>query len=269
MTKAVADAALVLGATGRLGKVMLQGLNDLGITPIVATRATLATHAADRTLPPLPERLVLVDASIDYSDMVRHESAKQALVTDLARHHELQLVASFSSGAVDFDDALIANPFYRDYKQAKLDNLAFYRALCTRLFYPKIYTLVGPNSFAVKTTGWVQVFEQASHADDVAIAHPLEPRSWVSESCVRRVFTSFVAGTDHDLLGAPVCGTFRLQDIVAFCEARRGRKVAVRQGQATPWLSVPYVSPQPFRVAACACDLHAQLAALSHNPPAH
>lgn len=261
MTAATADAALVFGATGRLGKVMLHGLGQLGVEPIVVTRALLADHLATGTLPPLPERIVLVDASIDYSDMRRHEADKHALIAKLAGSHDFRLIASFSSGAVDFDDALIANPFYREYKRVKLDNLAFFRSLGTRLFYPKIYTLVGPSSFMAKSTGWVQVLEQAMHGS-VSIAHPLEPRSWVSEACVRRLFAGFAAGGCPEYLDAPVCGTFRLADIVAFCEERRGRPVLVGQGQAIPWLRVPYVAPNPIGVYECACGLQSALSSL-------
>ena len=48
----MADAALVFGATGRLGKVMLQGLGDLGIAPVIATRPMLARYLATGALPP-------------------------------------------------------------------------------------------------------------------------------------------------------------------------------------------------------------------------
>ena len=261
-----ADAALVFGASGRLGKVMLDGLRELCIAPIIASRQMLADHLANGDLPALPARVLLVDASIDHADMRGHEAAKQALVADIALRHEIALAASFSSGVVDFDDALITAPSYRAYKQVKLDNLAFYRSLGARLFHPKIYTLIGRHSFAVKTTGWVQVLEQASVTDGVAIAHPSEPRTWVAEHCVQQLFASFVRGAATECLYAPACGTFRLADIVAWCGQRRGHQVAVRAGQATPWLKVPYVAPHPHRVDGCACNLNAELASLPVNP---
>jgi hypothetical protein len=255
-------AALVFGASGRLGKVMLQGLAETGIEPMLATRAMLSNFTASGELPILPESIVLVDASIDYSDMPKHEAEKHAFIARLAQRSNIRLIASFSSGAVDFEDALIANSFYLEYKRVKQHNLAFFQSLGTRLFYPKVYTLVGPNSFAVKSTGWVQVLESAASLDDVAIAHPGEPRSWVSEHCVRHLFTSFVASNQPQYLEAPVCGTFRLADIVSLCETRRERRLAIQPGQANPWLAVPYVAPHPAHVDACNCDLGAQLASL-------
>lgn len=269
MTGSVAVAALVFGASGRLGRVMLQGLAEAGIEPVLATRAMLANFTKAGELPAFPQRIVVVDASIDYSNMHKHEAEKHAFINRLAQSSRIGLIASFSSGAVDFEDALIANPAYLEYKRVKQHNLAFFRSLGARLFYPKIYTLVGPSSFAVKSTGWVQVLEQAATMDQVVIAHPGEPRSWVAEHCVRRLFATFIAGNQPEYLEAPVCGTFRLADIVSFCETRRGRHLAIQPGQANPWLTVSYVAPHPAHVAACHCDLREQLALLLDPPSAH
>lgn len=269
MTNLAAEAAVVFGATGRLGRVMLQGLDRLGVESIPVTRHMLSNYRASGDLPVLPERLVLVDASIDYANLRRHEADKQAMVEAIARRSRIELAASFSSGATDFDDALITNPFYLEYKRVKLDALAFLRSLATRVFYPKIYTLIGPASYVVKSTGWVQVLDQSCAADEVSIAHPHEPRSWVAEGCIQQLFASFVAGTRADYLEAPVCGTFRLADIVALCEARRGRSVAISRGQATPWLQVPYVAPHPDHVGPAGCSLPATLASLLDGRMAH
>lgn len=269
MTEPAATVALLFGGTGRLGRVMRRALDALGIDTLAIGREALSRYLDDGVPPPLPPRLMLVDASIDYANLRGHEADKQAMIADIARRHEIELVASFSSGAVDFDDALITNPSYRDYKRVKQDNLAFFQSLGARLFYPKIYTLVGPSSYAVKTTGWVQVLDQATNEGAVSIAHPHEPRSWVSERGVERLFASFATGERPDYLGAPVSGTFRLADIVAFCDARHGRKVAIGPGQATPWLRVPYVAPEPDRVGADDCDLQATLASLRNAPQPH
>lgn len=268
MTRSATVTALVFGASGRLGKVMLQGLSESGVETVLVTRTMLANFTTAGELPELPKSIVLVDASIDYSDMRNHEAEKHAFIRHLTKRSSIELVASFSSGAVDFDDALIADPFYLEYKRVKQQNLAFFQSLDTRLFYPKIYALVGRNSFAVKTTGWVQVLEQASVAEEVRIAHPSEPRSWVAEDCLRQLFVSFVAGNQSEYLEAPVCGTFRLADIVSFCEARRERSLTIRPARAKPWLTAPYVAPHPACVDGCTCDLRAQLALLLDTPSA-
>lgn len=240
---------------------MLQGLTDLGIEPVILSRAMLADSLTTGCLPKLPESIIVVDASIDYSEMRKHEADKHALISRIAKRSRIELIASFSSGVVDFDSSLISNPFYHDYKRIKQDNLAFFRLFDVRLFYPKIYTLIGSNSYMVKTTGWVQVLDDALRGS-VSIAHPWEPRSWVSEDCVRRLFAEFVVGDRLDYLDAPVCGTFHLADIVAFAENRRQKQVAVRKGQATAWLNAPYVAPNPCHVDGCVGDLHTTLTAL-------
>lgn len=246
---------------------MLQSLQELAIEPVVVTRPMLATYLGTGKLPTLPERLMLVDASIDYADMRGHEAEKHAFISCVAERCSVELIASFSSGATDFDDALITNPFYREYKRVKQDNLTYLQSLGSRLFYPKIYTLIGPSSFALRSTGWVQVLEQTSICDEVSIAHPHQPRSWVAEHCVQLLFASFAASKQRDYLDAPVCGTFRLADIVSFCEVRRGRNLKILPGQASSWLTVPYVAPHPARVEACTCDLQSQLALLLDTSP--
>jgi hypothetical protein len=266
------EVALIFGATGRLGRLLLQGLEDLGVEPIVVTRALLPHYLATGTLPELPERIMLIDASVDYANLRQHESDKHTLIAALAERSRIELVAAFSSGATDFDDALISNPSYLEYKRVKQQNLAFFQSLGARLFYPKIYTLIGPNSYGLKTIGWVSVLEQALGAGEVSIAHPNEPRSWVSERAIRALFAAFVGDDRPDYLDAPVCGSFCLADIVAFCEARRGRRLNIKQGQAAGWLQVPYVAPHPTYVDGNLCSLKVELeslfdgAASNHGP---
>jgi len=263
--EAAPAAAWVFGATGRLGKTMVQSLDTLGIQSLAITRRILSNYLATGQLPVVPERLVLVDASIDYTDVRRHEVEKHALIAEVSKRCRIDLIASFSSGATDFDDALIDNPSYLEYKRVKLENLAFFRSFGARLFYPKIYTLIGPNSYSIKTTGWVNVLEQASSQDAVTIAHPREPRSWITEERIGELFRAFVSGSQREYLDAPTCGTFCLADIVAFCEARRGRTLSIVPGQATPWLAVPYVAPHSSDANAGACNLQATLESLSNG----
>ncbi|HEV2704040.1 MAG TPA: hypothetical protein VGV09_20610 [Steroidobacteraceae bacterium] len=244
----MARAAVVFGATGRLGRVMLQSLSDLGVEAIAVTRPVLTKHIATGALPALPEHIMLIDASVDYAHLRQHEADKHTLIAALAQRTRIELVAAFSSGATDFDDALITNPSYLEYKRVKEQNLVFFQSLGARLFYPKIYTLIGPNSYGLKTIGWVSVLDQALRAGEVSIAHPNELRSWVSERAIRTLFAAFVAADHPDYLDAPVCGTFCLADIVGFCEVRRGCRLAIKPGQAAGWLQVPYVAPRPTQV---------------------
>ncbi|MBS0229046.1 MAG: hypothetical protein JSS23_10175 [Proteobacteria bacterium] len=269
MTESPADAALMFGATGRLGKVMMEALHERGIKPIAIGRPLLADFASNGALPTLPERLWLMDASIDYSDMWGHEAEKHAFIAEVARHSHIGLIASFSSGAVDFDDTQILNPFYLEYKRLKQHNLAYFKSLGSRLFYPKIYTLIGPHSYCTKTTGWVHVLDHSIKFGAVSIAHPRELRSWISEACVRRSFLQFIDSGRREFLDAAVCGTFHLADVVAFCEARLGHPVTVKPRSAPSWLGAPYVAPAPTRPDACSCDLHSQLAHLIdlHSDP--
>jgi hypothetical protein len=254
-------SAIIFGATGRLGKLMCQSLDELHIPTLRITRAILSNYLETRALPALKtHRILLIDASIDYTSIIhlrRHEAEKHDLMSTIARHHEIELIASFSSGATDFDDGLINNMFYKEYKQIKQENLVFFQSLNTRVFYPKIYTLIGRFSHAIKSTGWVDVFEQARTMNEVSIAHPYEPRSWIAENTVQRLFINFVTGTQTEYLTAPVCGTFQLADIVSFFEQHRDCSLEIKKHQTTPWLKVPYVAPNPVQV--CTHTLHDEL----------
>lgn len=256
--------ALIFGATGRLGRMMLQSLEKLHIPSLTITRGILADYLTTRVLPALPRRpILIIDASIDYTSIAhlrRHEAEKHDLMEAIAQQYEIKLIASFSSGATDFDDALINNIFYKEYKQVKQENLVFFQSLNVRVFYPKIYTLIGPFSLAIRSTGWVNVFEQARTLEEVIIAHPNEPRSWVAESVIQKLFFDFTTGHQTEYLAAAVCGTFQLADIVSFFEQCRGRSLKIKRGQATPWLKVPYVAPNPEHV--CRHHLHNELESL-------
>lgn len=245
-------SALVFGATGRLGMTMSETLEKLHIPIVNVSRASLADYLSGRAYPVLPTpRIIVVDASVDYtsiSHLRQHETDKWRLIRSLALQHEIGLIASFSSGVTDFEDRQITDLFYLAYKKTKQENLIFYRSLRTRIFFPKIYTLIGPRSYLVKSTGWVDIFEQARVFNEISVAHPYEPRSWTTECTIQDLFVDFFMGEQPEYLLAPVCGIFQLADIISFFEELRCCSLTIKKTKANSWLSVPYVAPNPTQL---------------------
>jgi|GEM_PF-2456146 len=242
--------AILFGSTGRLGRILAQTLFELEIESRVITRQVLKTfiHSGHFDNIPLSTRLLIADASVDYASIEslrQHEQDKQRLIRYLAINYPLMGVASFSSGVMDFDNSLITNPFYIAYKETKLANLAFFKSLDIPLFYPKIYTLIGPESYRVKSTGWVDVFEQASRLYHIEIGTPEDPRSWVSEETIRVIFERFLRGVISSYIDAPVNGVFRLSDIVEFFSQFRRLTLEIVPKVIRPWLLTHYIAPHP------------------------
>lgn len=244
---------LLLGSTGRIGRIVAAEAADAGV-PIGAVDRAGDIRADGLTCGNIwnpdykPEEPVYIaDCSVDYSsaeNMVSLETKKRALIQRLAERGKVAAYLTISSGAVEFDDSLILSDFHLEYKRQKIANEALAMALGGRCYCPRIYTLIGPETFKVKSVGWVNVIEQCRSSQRVMIDEKNELRSWISERVLRLRLGLWLRGTEVPQSETPICGTFSMSQIAEYM-AHRLRKPLELVGTAMAgWLSVPYLASE-------------------------
>jgi len=241
---------LLFGAGGRIGSLCATLLRERSIPYGTLSRHGDLTfdgkhlgnvHSSD----PQHGRYFVIDASVDYASleqMVDHERAKQAFIHALDARRELAGFVAFSSGAVEFDDADITTEWHRRYKRIKLDLEALIEGLDCPTYCPRIFTLMGPRSFRVATSGWVNVMQQVCSGAKIGIGAPRELRSWLAEDFLWAELIKFFESPGKPLSATPVNGTFCLREVAEFTAAHIGRSIVIESRCVGSWLRVPYVS---------------------------
>jgi hypothetical protein len=192
-----------------------------------------------------PGRYTVIDASVDYTSLGRmeaHEDTKLAFLETLNARGDLGGLLAFSSGVVEFDDAVIKTEWHRRYKRLKLRLEGFAQDLSCPAYCPRLFVIIGPYSFKVATTGWVDVMRQVCAGARVGMAKPSEPRSWVAESFLSEELSRFFDAPGEPRRTTPLNGTFCLGEIARFVAEQQNRPIVVEPRDVPGWLSVPYVS---------------------------
>ena len=244
---------ILLGASGRLGGVCRQVLqsSELDIATVdrsgdVCLNSEIIGNIYRQELDS-SYKYFIFDAAIDYSSIKKlneYEEVKRAYIETLSSKNLLLGIIAFSSGAVDFSDELIANVFYKNYKNQKIKLENFLLGLPTPSLCLRIYTLIGPESFKRKSTGWVSVFEQALESSAVEISDPSELRSWVSEDIVRKYISQFIGRPSGCNIITPISGVFNLTRVVEIASNIKNADILIRKTVSQKWLNVPYVCHQ-------------------------
>lgn len=244
---------ILFGASGRIGRICVKTLNDLGKTFATVSRNGDIFYKNKIIGNYLNENLfgwqksLIIDASIDYSsssNLSIFEKSKRTFLQRLDAHGSLSGVVGFSSGAVDFLDEEIISDFYLNYKKEKLKLEKLLFELSCPVYCPRIYTLIGPESFKLKTIGWVDVITQAMSQDTVAIGDDLEMRTWVSEDLIQNQLKDFLVNPRGKWLTTPVSGIFNLGQLVEIISKNKHKSIRIIKIECMKWLSVPYVSNQ-------------------------
>jgi len=192
-----------------------------------------------------PGHYMVIDASVDYTSlehMEAHEDAKLTFLEMLSKRGDLAGLLAFSSGVVEFDDAVIKTEWHRRYKRLKLRLESFVQDLSCPAYCPRLFVVIGPYSLKVATTGWVDVMRQACAGARVGMAMPGEPRSWVAESFLIAELSRFFDAPGEARRTTPLNGTFCLGEIARFVAEQQNRPIILEPREVPGWLSVPYVS---------------------------
>jgi hypothetical protein len=241
---------LLFGSTGRLGSLCANLVTARGIPFGNLQRNGDLLFAGSRignidlgTAAPGP--YTVIDASVDYTSlehMETHEDMKLAFLETLNSRGDLGGLLAFSSGVVEFDDGVIKTEWHRRYKRLKLRLEGFARDLSGPSYCPRLFVVIGPYSFKVATTGWVDVIRQVCAGARVGMAMPGEPRSWVAETFLSGELSRYFDAPGEVRRTTPLNGTFCLGEIARFAAEQQNRPIVIEPRAVTGWLSVPYVS---------------------------
>ena len=244
---------LIFGASGRVGRVVLSGMNEEDVLLRVKRNLCFSASAfkgemnLDSIFEEYPNSMISVlDFSVDYTgidEMKAHELSKREIITRLKRAEKLSSYVGISSGAVQFNDDLIQDLFYKEYAVSKKQQLLFLQSLNVPFFFPQVFTLIGPISFMNKKIGWVDVLESALVSEVVEIGDPFEKRSWVSESALKEAIFNFLKSPNGGTALPIVEGDFCLYDIAQYAKERiNSLNFKIVKKPTRKWLNVPYVN---------------------------
>lgn len=250
MTDPGSTRYLLLGGSGRLGRLCAAQLALRGIEYGTLQRSGELMFAGKsigslRSGPAGSGGYVVIDTSVDYGSLQRlvsHEDDKFAFLTELQARGGLAGLLAFSSGVVEFADVHIKTAWHRVYKRLKkrLEELA--GSLQCPAYCPRIFVLIGASSFAVPTTGWVDVVQQVCAGDRVGIGAPDEARSWVAEDVLSAEVGQFFDSPGAPRPVTPLSGVFSLGEVARITARQLGRAITIEAREMEGWLDVPYVS---------------------------
>jgi nucleoside-diphosphate-sugar epimerase len=242
---------LLMGASGRLGRICRNIFLDSGQLFSTVNRdgdieyeGKLVGNLFQLEFN-IPGAVFIIDASIDYSsvdNLNAYEEVKRAFIFKIKEEARLEAVVAFSSGAIEFSDEFITDVFYQNYKNQKIKLEHFLNELERPFLCLRIYTLIGPESYKNKTTGWVSVLDKALKSDRVEISDPAELRSWVSEETVAKHICKFISMPIGKNILTPISGAFTLSEVVAVAATIKKENIKIFENKKNKWLSVPYVS---------------------------
>lgn len=242
---------VLLGATGRIGRIVASAaakanfpIGRVDRTGVVSVEGAACGNIWDPKFS-LGCQVHFADCSIDYSsleNMASFENRKRALVLNLAERGILTSFLTISSGAVEFDDRLIQSNFHLEYKRQKLATESLAKMLGDRAYCPRVYTLIGPETFKVKSVGWVNVVAQCLAGERVTIDVRNEPRSWVAEKILSGRIAEWLLGQSQPTVETPTSGVFYMSQLIDYMAVRLKRHIEAAAIPMAGWLTVPYVA---------------------------
>lgn len=246
---------ILMGPTGRLGRVCKRALYPFGTLTVDVIRGGIIRFNDQSTYSLedagcLEGNWVVIDASVDYSSLeafLSWESRKRKFVQQLYNDGKLEAYVAFSSGIVEFDPGFIDDEFKKEYRAAKVTLEKFATSLNVPIYCPRIFTLIGPETWAYGKIAWVQVAKQVIEQGFAMVAYPDEIKSWVAESTIEAQIRDFVSGkhTKKSEILTPLDGTFTLRDIVNIVSFQFGMSSRLELIVMKSWLDVDYKSTMP------------------------
>jgi hypothetical protein len=242
---------LFFGSTGRIGKLVLEVLRDGNNEVFFASRHGISApngdfrKYADWRPSHVDHPMIVVDASVDLSSegaLRLHEQIKASVIEALLSQDAVTSYIGFSSGAAQFSEKLIQDSKYREYARLKRKMEDFLKGLEIPVFYPELFTLIGPISYQTKSTGWVNVLDKCLNDLKVTIAEPFELRSWVAEDTLFQYLRAFISAPDGQHFGALIDGCFCLQDIVDLVSSAKNKQIVVEGKESEKWLATAYIN---------------------------
>jgi hypothetical protein len=243
---------IVFGSSGRLGRLAADVLQKKSIKFYTLSRSGDITNGIEiianlyEESAIIPFKHCLIDASIDYSstdNMALFESSKRKFIYKQYLNGNLSKIISFSSGAVEFKESFFKNDFYLSYRREKNTLENFLTSLNgIQSYCPRIFTLIGKETYKVKTVGWVSVVDQVLSNSCVRVGKFDEKKTWVSEDLVSKKIDDFISDSKNYGVSTPFSGVFTLKEVAIQSALILNKTIEFKFYDNDTWLSVPYIS---------------------------
>jgi hypothetical protein len=166
------------------------------------------------------EAFLVMDASVDHGSseaLVVHEKFKRDCIATLARRGLLWRCIGFSSGIAMIDAGRVrpSATHMLEYRRQKLLQEELFATLKCPVFLPRLFTLVGPRTYASQNAAWAQILRhRLDRTTGVVLNEPHARKAWVSEFEVWRCLLRFLAREQPvSVTGPLVLGDFSLHEI--------------------------------------------------------
>lgn len=238
------------GSTGKIGNLLASVLpveNEciyVGRNEVLFN-SKLSHEVSIKSILDEGHNIFFIDLSIDYQSieaMEKHEQIKTNMLDKLKKTSQLKAYVGISSGAAQFRDELILDPFKLKYAQLKRKRKNHIEGLGVPYFFPEIFTLIGKKSYQYKKIGWVKIMDECLTSNEVCIGDPNEPRSWVSEDRLILAMKNFINKPESSVEGGLVDGVFCLQNIVDILRDELNKKIHVKPKVVAKWLTTTYLN---------------------------
>jgi len=192
--------------------------------------------------------LWVIDCSVDFrtsKTLLKHECWKYSIVMSLKK--KLKGYVGFSSGAAQFLPNEISDKTYLTYARLKRKTEKYLRRADMHVYYPQIFTVIGPVAYCRKTTGWVEIIDAGYSRGCIELTSLDQRRSWVSETDLCQTLAKFLKSSaladypprikQFDPL---VAGDFTNQDLLDILESKLKVKPIAQTTSRKSWLNKEY-----------------------------
>lgn len=211
-------------------------------------------NSVEALLKAYPEyKCIVVDASVDHSSiqaLITHETFKRETIATICRYGVLDRTIGFSSGItlLEVNRILPDAVHMLEYRRQKLAQQEQFLNLPCPVFLPRLFTLVGPITYAVQGAAWAQVLKaRLKRETGTVLNEPQARKAWTSEFQVTRAVLNFLAEpTPISTMETIVSGEFTLAQIADDVSLPLPA-LTYTLGQRAGWLVGDYLPPQAIR----------------------
>lgn len=253
------SVAVFFGKNGRIGQICAEAIGE-AIDSYNIGRSTVLFQCSQKNNQELDygrmlssirnKKTYIFDCSIDHSSseaILVHEIDKQRKILEIINFSAEAFYVGFSSGIMGIPEERIKLPHMKTYKSAKSKQEKFARSLNIPCFVPRIYTLIGKNTYQRRAAAWASIFAaRISNEAGYVITDPDQKREWVSEIYLKEAIKRFIDEPSAEQVGISMSeGVFTHGDIAQCTTDNRIPSLDYAIGVSNSWLTGDYVSDHP------------------------
>jgi hypothetical protein len=253
------SAAIFFGKNGRIGQICAEAVGKTidsysirrGVIEFQSSQESKTELSHEQLIASVTnKKIYLFDCSIDHSSteaILAHEIEKQNKILEISSHAAKLFYIGFSSGIMSIPEERIKLSHMKTYRSAKEKQEKFAEYLNTPCFVPRIYTLIGRNTYIRKAAAWASILAaRIQNEPSYLITDPNQKREWVSEVNLKERVKRFIDNPSVKEIGVSISeGTFTHGEI-AQCETDNNlTPLNYITGESKSWLIGDYVSAYP------------------------